>query len=134
MGPKSSYGFTLPDGNVEYGQQYFVDFRCIDCHTIIGKEELAQVLILDQIDPVMDFPLGGRTAKIATYGQLVTSIINPSHKVSDKYQVTPVIEDGQSIMRNYNSIMTVDELIDIVAFLQDQYELQPYTQSRYMAY
>jgi hypothetical protein len=86
------------------------------------------------IDPIMAVRLGGTTTKIATYGELVTSIINPSHKVSNKYRVTPMIEDGQSMMRNYNSIMTVDELIDIVAFVQDQYVLEPITPTNYRYY
>ena len=132
MGPKSSYGFTLPDGNAEYGEQYFVEFRCIDCHTIAGKEDLWDAS--DGIEPIMEVPLGGTTTKIATYGQLLTSIINPSHKVSDEYRVTPQIEGGQSMMRNYNTIMTVDELIDIVAFVQDQYVLEPYTPTIYRMY
>lgn len=131
-GPKSSFGFTLPDGNAEYGESYFVDFRCIDCHTIAGKED--SLIAPEGIDPIMNVKLGGKTRHIATYGQLVTSIINPSHKVSAQYRVTPNMRDGQSIMRNYNSIMTVDELIDIVAFLQDQYELEPYTPYRYKMY
>ncbi len=132
MGPKSSYGFTLPDGNAEYGEQYFVEFRCIDCHAVAGKEYLRDGS--DGIEPIMEVALGGTTTKIATYGQLVTSIINPSHKVSDEYRVTPEIEGGQSMMRNYNTIMTVDELIDIVAFVQDQYVLRPYTPSSYPVY
>lgn len=122
-GPKSSIGFTLPDGNADYGQQYFVEFRCIDCHTIAGKEDLLS--LEEGIDPIMNVPLGGETNRIETYGQLVTSIINPSHKVSDKYRMTPQMENGPSMMRNYNSIMTVGELIDIVAFVQGEYELQP---------
>lgn len=132
MGPASSYGFTLPEGNVEYGQQYFVEFRCIDCHTVAGKED--ELLAPEGIDKVMEIPLGGTATRIATYGELVTSIINPSHKVSDQFRLSPSIDEGQSMMRNYNAIMTVDELIDIVAFVQDQYELKPYKATNYGIY
>ncbi len=132
LGPKSSFGFTLPDGNADYGQAYFVEFRCVDCHTVVGLED--ELVAPEGIDPIMDVPLGGQTTRIATYGELVTSIINPSHKVSTQYRLSPAMEEEVSPMRNYNSIMTVDELIDIVAFVQEQYELKPYNRTVYRMY
>ena len=131
-GPKSSAGFTLPDGNAVFGQQYFVEYRCSDCHTVAGLED--ELIPPEGIDPIMSVKLGGPTTKIETYGELVTSIINPSHKVSNKYKMTPMREGGQSMMRNYNSIMTIDELIDIVAFVQNQYVLEPITPTNYKYY
>ncbi len=128
-GPKSSHGFTLPDGDVVAGQQKFVAYRCMDCHEIAELKALRT-----DIDPIMTVPLGGKTTRIATYGQLVTSIINPSHKISQKYLAIPVEENGRSKMRNYNDLMTVEDLIDIVAFLQDQYELKTYPRTHYIPY
>jgi len=132
FGPKSSYGFTLPEGNAEYGKAYFVEYRCVDCHTVAGLED--ELLAPEGIDSIMNVVLGGPATHIETYGELVTSIINPSHKVSEQYRVTPSIDEPQSMMRNYNSIMTVDELIDLVAFIQDQYELMPMTPTVYKIY
>ncbi|MCP5381835.1 MAG: c-type cytochrome [Kordiimonadaceae bacterium] len=132
FGPESSYGFTLPEGNPELGKRYFVEFRCIDCHTVAGMED--ELIAPEGIEPIMAVPLGGTTTHIATYGELVTSIINPSHKVSDQYRLTPAVGEGQSMMRNYNSIMTVSELIDLVAFIQNQYVLQPYAPTIYPVY
>lgn len=132
MGPKSSFGFTLPEGNADYGQSYFVEFRCIDCHVVAGLED--ELVAPEGIDPIMVVPLGGTTSRIQTYGELVTSIINPSHKVSTQYRLSPAMDERISQMRNYNSIMTVDELIDIVAFVQQQYELRPYPQTIYRMY
>ncbi len=131
-GPKSARGFTLPDGNETYGKQYFVEFRCIDCHTVAGLED--ELNAPEGIDPIMNVPLGGEKARIATYGELVTAIINPSHKVSEKYRLSPAMDVEQSPMRNYNSIMTVDELIDIVAFVQSHYELRPIPPTVYKVY
>jgi len=128
-GPKSSLGFSLPDGNVARGQENFVKLKCNDCHSVDGLDELRA-----GVDPIMTVSLGGMTPRIATYGQLVTSIINPSHKISGKYKVTPFVEDGRSEMRNYNDVMTVQELIDTVAFLQSQYELKSIPQTHYMVY
>ncbi|PCI46922.1 MAG: cytochrome C [Alphaproteobacteria bacterium] len=130
IGPKSSRGFSLPDGDVIEGQQTFVKLRCNDCHIIKGLDDLNE----KRGEPIMTVPLGGKTTRVFTYGELVTSIINPSHKISQKYLATPVEENGQSKMRNYNELMTVEELIDIVAFLQDQYELEPVSRTYYTVY
>ena len=128
-GPKSGRGFTLPEGDIEAGEAAFVRFQCNDCHAVDGREELRE-----NIDPIMTVALGGKTTRIQTYGQLVTSVINPSHKISQKYSAEPVAIDGVSRMRNYNDVMTVTEMSDIVAFLQDQYELEPVRPTTYQGY
>ena len=61
--------------------------------------------------------------RVKTYGELVTAIINPSHKLAQGYPLDTISEDGQSRMPLYNSYMTVQELIDIVAFLQPHYDV-----------
>ncbi len=132
LGPKSSYGFTLPEGDAKYGQAYFLEYRCVDCHVVAGLED--ELVAPEGIDPLMAVPLGGKTTRIQTYGELVTSIINPSHKVSSRYRLSPGIDAEVSPMRNYNSIMTVEELSDIVTFVQSQYELQTYQRTLYRMY
>ena len=68
--------------------------------------------------------LGGSVTRVKTYGELVTAIINPSHKLADGYATDVVAEaDGRSKMYVYNGYMTVQELIDIVMFLQPEYDL-----------
>ncbi|MGI9284173.1 MAG: c-type cytochrome, partial [Pseudomonadales bacterium] len=109
------------DGDVARGQQAFSKFKCNDCHSVAGLDELRE-----GVEPVMTVPLGGETTRINTYGELVTSIINPSHKISKNHPSTQVEENGQSIMRNYNDVLTVTEMINLVAFLQAQYQLQEY--------
>ncbi len=37
-------------------------------------------------------------------------------------------------MKNYNAVMTVEQLIDVVTFLQSLYELDPYPRSNYPLY
>ena len=112
----NSNSFVLPEGDVVFGKMAFQDFKCNSCHSIaeitrIGTEELPNV------------PLGGRTTELKTYEELVTSVINPSHKISQTY--LDGIQDGlgQSRMEVYNNVMTVQELIDIVAFLQSEYKM-----------
>ena len=114
-GPKSAMGFRLPDGDAEKGQALFVELQCNSCHTIVDMEVPAPA----EPGPV-ELMLGGPVARVKTYGQLVSSVINPSHKISRRYDEEEVSRDGESLMRVYNETMTVQQLIDIVAFLQVQ--------------
>ena len=96
---------------------------------IVGKDSLR-----DGIDPVMTLPLGGKTIRLQTYGELVTAIINPSHTISRKFPGAPVSDGGRSKMRIYNDVMTVGQLIDLVAFLQAQYEIEQFEPTIYPPY
>lgn len=118
-----SRGFILPDGDVEQGRQLFTEMSCNHCHSITdiswqGNEE--------EGDP--HIKLGGEVTLMKTYGELVTSVINPSHKISRRSLNTEevTLPEGASKMESYryNEIMTVDELIDIVTYLQTQYDLR----------
>jgi len=117
-GPKSAAGFRLPDGNADVGKQLFVQLECNSCHTISDLELAAPA----EEGPV-SVKLGGRISRVKNYGQLVSSIINPSHKIVRRYPKEKVSVDGESLMPIYNETMTVQELIDLVAFLQAQYQV-----------
>lgn len=117
-----SRGFILPKGDIEKGKALFVELQCNDCHSIadvawVGSKEAGTPQIA----------LGGTVTSIKAYGELVTSVINPSHKISKNYQqiAGATLPGGRSKMEqyNYNEVMTVDELVDIVAFLQSEYKL-----------
>lgn len=129
VGQKSPRGFSLPDGNVERGQATFVALKCNACHSMIGIDQLT----LDG-KPELSVILGGETTRIKTYGELVTSIINPSHRLTKGYPLSLIQKEGKSKMKNYNDIMTVNELIDLVAFLQSRYELKVYEPTNYPHY
>ncbi len=116
--PMSEVGFRLPEGDPAAGREAFLYMQCNQCHTIYG-EELPTVPLADP--PYVQ--LGGPVTKIKTYGQIVTGIINPSHDLAEGYAAEVVSEDGQSNMYNYNRYMTVQELIDIVMFLQPHYDV-----------
>jgi hypothetical protein len=119
-GPTSGKGFTLPEGSTEQGQAAFVSLKCHACHSISGVE-LPEITA--EIDPKVQ--LGGKVPRISTYGELVTSIINPSHKLARGHSEEEIAKDGQSKMKNYNDVLTVQQLTDLVAFLQSRYELEP---------
>jgi len=114
----SEKGFSLPEGNALAGREAFVYMHCHECHTVTGEEFPA----LPLADPPF-VELGGKVTRVKTYGELVTAIINPSHKLAKGYPVEMVTNNNESKMPVYNGYMTVQELIDIVAFLQPHYDV-----------
>lgn len=114
----SPAGFRLPDGDAANGRETFIYLQCHQCHTVAG-EEFPPIPLTDP--PYVE--LGGEVSKVRTYGELVTSIINPSHKLAKGYAAEQVSENGESKMYNYNGYMTVQELTDLVFFLQPHYEV-----------
>ena len=119
---KESRGFVLPQGDIAAGKLFFTSLYCNDCHSI---GDIAWTGPGDYKNP--EIKLGGEVTTLKTYGELVSSVINPSHKISqktltDEQLVTPA---GGSKMeaRCYNDVMTVQQLVDIVAFLQSNYKL-----------
>ncbi len=118
-GKKSARGFRLPDGDVSTGEATFVALNCHSCHTVFGRE-------LPAVDGSVEskVSLGGEVSRIKTYGELVTAVINPSHTLKRGEPKEKVSEDGKSKMPNFNQAMTVQQLIDVVAFLQDRYKIK----------
>ncbi len=130
--PQSGRGFTLPEGNVARGQETFVELQCNACHKVKGVDLPAAQNATD-----LSVALGGKVARIQTYGELVTSIINPSHRIAQGYAKEDVTRDAaghESRMLNYNGVMTIQQLMDVVAFLQSHYELQPVDMTEYPPY
>ena len=124
-----SAGLVLPDGDAGRGRDLFVNFHCNGCHTVRGVE-----LPEAETDREYRVALGGQRSK--AYADLVTSVINPSHRVSRRYRdAAESSQDGpESPMAVYNDIMTVTELVDIVAFLQEQYKVERVPRYRYVPY
>ena len=128
--PQSGKGFTLPDGDAQAGKANFVRLQCNACHTIEGVDQI----YADDGEPQLSIALGGDVTRIKTYGELVTSIINPSHRLAKGYPVEMVSVNGKSKMKNYNDVMTVTELNDLVAFVQSKYKLLEFEPTVYPIY
>ena len=128
-GSSENEGFTLPNGNVERGKEAFVRFRCYDCHRIPGVD----LPVGEEPDQVV-IELGGKVQRVKNYADLVTAIINPSHRLAKGYTESRISQDGKSNMTVYNDVMTVSQLIDIVTFLQSHYELAPKEPTAYPPY
>lgn len=108
-----STGFALPEGNIEAGKNTFLKFECNQCHSTTNVD-------FQGSDDNLHLALGGEVSTIKSYGQLVTSVINPSHKVALGYR-DKLTDDNR--MRNFNEEMTVQEMVDLVTYLQSEYEI-----------
>ena len=127
LGPNTGKGFSLPEGDASTGKVTFVELGCNTCHSIADIEQLPS----DDVE-LPRVKLGGSVRSVKTYGELVTSIINPSHKVWKRNNQGVVkSEDGSSNMRIYNDVMTVTELVDLVTFLEGNYEIDTYHRTKY---
>jgi sulfur-oxidizing protein SoxX len=131
-GPDSPKGFSLPEGDIAKGEKVFMQYKCQACHALKGYEDESLIKEFDTL-----VPLGGTSALVKTYAQLVTSVINPSHKFAPRsisIEEKLINDDGSSKMRVFNDVMTVQDLIDLVAFLQPKYEVKPITYTHYGQY
>lgn len=128
--PNSGRGFSLPEGDAANGKATFVELGCNSCHS---TEDVEQLSLADQTLPTVK--LGGPSGAMKTYGELVTSIINPSHKISQRYKQGVVVsEDENSRMQIYNDVMTVTQLVDLVTYLEGKYEVIEYRRTTYLKY
>ncbi len=128
--PSEVGAYTFPEGDLGKGRQTFIDLGCVSCHTVDGARGLRDGL--DEAERTI--VLGGEKTRVYSYGELVTSIANPSHKVSQTRLGTMVQRDGETLMRDYNDIMTVTQLTDLVAFLEEHYTLKPYDRTDFPVY
>jgi hypothetical protein len=69
--------------------------------------------------------LGGRVAYQKTDGELVTSIVDPSYRLAVGYSREAIQSGKVSRMADLSDVMTVRQLVDIVAFLHSRYEVEP---------
>ena len=112
-------GFALPPGDIQRGQNTFVELRCNSCHSVKGSVERVR----DDGHSQIYVQLGGEVTRVKTYGDLVTSIITPSPKLARGPDPRHVGPDGESKMQRYNEVMTVQQLIDLTAFLSSTYSV-----------
>ena len=129
-GPNSGRGFSLPEGSVDKGHAAFVELECNTCHSVGDIEHIA-----GHEGPDINIALGGQVTAIKTYGDLMTSVINPSHKVDRRHAYQNLVtEGGESKMVVDYETMTVQQLVDLVTFLESNYQYVPPTRNEYASY
>lgn len=116
----TQFRFPIEWGNIAEGQKAFVDLECHQCHTVNGVDMMSY----EGASPVM-LELGGTIVYAKTYADLVTSIINPNHVVSDEYlsMLPRDVRRGTTTIMPFQDQMTVTQLIDLVMFLNSRYLL-----------
>lgn len=124
---KTGRGFALPPGDEARGKATFVQLKCNECHVVSEVTLPAPSKV-----PEMIVELGGEVSKLRSYGDLVTSIIHPSQRISDLMPVPPAERPAESPMPNVNDTMTVSQLVDLTAFLHPRYkEIPPIPQTNF---
>jgi mono/diheme cytochrome c family protein len=105
---------SLPRGDVAAGKAAFAAMRCFTCHEVAGSGFPKPVAT-----PPTSVPLGGKGAA-PSEAKLVTDIITPSHAISGDPSRT--MSGGVSRMGDFTYVLTVRQLVDLVAYLQSLYE------------
>ena len=126
--PKSGRGFVFPEGDAARGKTAFIEMKCYTCHRVDQEVDIPAPLV----DPSLVIPLGGEVVRVRTYGDLVTSIIHPDYAISDAVKANKRWEVKQTPMPVVNGTMTVQQLLDIVTFLQPHFHpLEPLYYNQY---
>ena len=78
-------GFSLPEGDVSKGKAVFMALGCRACHHVDSSNaDLVAERDANSLTEI-DVGLGGEVGRSKTYGELVTSIINPSHRIAPEH-------------------------------------------------
>jgi mono/diheme cytochrome c family protein len=115
-------GYRFPLGDVARGREAFLSLECHGCHILKGPQ-----LPPYPGTPAMTVSLGGHTPRIESYGDILTSVVNPSHRLARSYVKAGGQRGSESPMaaQRLNDVMTVQQLADLVAFLQTEYDYVP---------
>jgi cytochrome c1 len=108
-GTPSDWKFTLPKGDARKGRAVFVKFECYACHEVKGQK-FAGAKAHGSIGPELSKMAGHHEAEF-----FAEAILNPNAVIDAAQYRAP---DGTSRMPSYNDLMTVQELVDLVAFLK----------------
>lgn len=101
--------FTLPHGDVAKGRAAFGKFECHACHEVKG-ESFPAPKERDAVGPELS-----AMGPLHDSAYFAESIINPSASIEKGKGYAAA--DGSSKMPSYNDSLTVQELIDLVAYL-----------------
>jgi mono/diheme cytochrome c family protein len=109
-GTPKGWKFRWPKGDPTQGREVFAKLECYSCHEVQGEKFPA---------PTPESKVGPELSQMGPLHEaeyFVEAIINPSAVIEKGkgYQAA----DGSSRMPSFNDSMTVQEAIDLVAFLR----------------
>jgi hypothetical protein len=113
-GPQLPKGwtFTMPAGDPEAGKAAFEKMECYSCHKV-PSADFPKVRSSGGVGPELDAAYSKLPAAF-----LAESIINSHQYISGTIEKYRGLDKVSSKMGDYGSIMTVRDLIDLVAFLK----------------
>jgi mono/diheme cytochrome c family protein len=109
-----NWRFALPAGNAAAGEQVFAKMECYSCHTVAGKRFGDPTQKPGGIGPDL-------TAAHARLPReyLAESVVNFERYIAHgRHRKRFVAADGTSRMGDYNDLLTVRDLLDLVEFLR----------------
>ena len=104
----SGWKFSLPDGDARAGKTVFLNMKCYSCHVIeIPGEKLA-------------IRSKGAGPELNGYSLLPKEYLAESIMKFHTVVAAPgyTVKEGRAAMGEYNHFLTVQELVDLVAFLK----------------
>ena len=107
-GDPKDWKLTLPKGNPARGRRVFVRMECYSCHEVKGERFRVQ----DPVGPELSHMGEHHSAEF-----IAESILNPNAFIDPEPRFKG--PDGSSKMPSFNDVMTVQELIDLVAYLKN---------------
>jgi mono/diheme cytochrome c family protein len=107
-GPPAGWTFTLPRGDAARGREVFAKLECYKCHEVHG-ESFPPPAESASVGPELASMVGHHPPEF-----FAESIMNPNAVIDEPRFRAP---DGSSRMPSFNDSITVQELIDLVAFL-----------------
>ncbi len=111
--------FAIPTGDHHAGRQVFADLECFKCHEVVGEDFPTPEAEQGDVGPALS---GMGAMHSAEY--FVETIIDPNASVAWRIKHHKAEQegylgaDGTSKMPSYNDSMTVQQLIDLVAYMK----------------
>jgi mono/diheme cytochrome c family protein len=109
-GTPPGWKFTVPDGDPQAGRATFIKLECYSCHHI-GGEKFPGSGTERQSGPELTGMGGEHPAEY-----LAEAILNPNAVIIMEPGYTG--QDGLSIMPSYADLLTLQEWVDLVAYLK----------------
>ncbi len=111
--------FAIPSGDHHAGRQVFADLECFKCHEVVDEDFPAPEAEQGDVGPALS---GMGAMHSAEY--FVETLIDPNASVAWRIKHHKAEQegylgaDGTSKMPSYNDSMTVQQLIDLVAYMK----------------
>lgn len=109
-GMAEGWTFRLPEGDPKAGRRAFVDFECYKCHPVAG-ENFPRSEGTGDVGPDLS-----RMGPLHPAEYFAEAILNPNAVLTEGPGFLG--PDGKSRMPSYTESMTLQQLIDLVAYLR----------------